>query len=291
MQRCLPACLPVPVGLSVYLCLSASLSLSVSQSVCLSVYLSVCLSASLSPSISQSICQSVCLSASPPLLTKPACLPGPQALVRQDHQQRGSGDGHAHATPYVPPGAPSISAFLSPFRVLCTAPGSSRVNGCKQRFDSQYSRFASASASAGTQAVQNTTKPKSAPAPRTRLILGTARGRAVARRVLRPLFVSTRILGRRTAPIAPFLIPHPRPTWFCGYNGAQWPEDQACEGTDVEDQFMFGPSRIPTPACPRLAQRSRVPPPPSNTVRSRLRRPDVARGARPNPLALGGAHS
>ena len=28
--------------------------------------------------------------------------------------------------------------------------------------------------------------------------------------------VSTGILGRRTAPIAPFLIPHPRPTWFCG---------------------------------------------------------------------------
>ena len=32
--------------------------------------------------------------------------------------------------------------------------------------------------------------------------------------------VSTRILGRRTAPIAPFLISHPRPTWFCGLNGS-----------------------------------------------------------------------
>ena len=32
----------------------------------------------------------------------------------------------------------------------------------------------------------------------------------------KPSIVSTRILGRRTAPIAPFLIPHPRPTWFCG---------------------------------------------------------------------------
>ena len=30
--------------------------------------------------------------------------------------------------------------------------------------------------------------------------------------------VSTRILGRRTAPIAPLLIPHPRPTWFVGKN-------------------------------------------------------------------------
>ena len=28
--------------------------------------------------------------------------------------------------------------------------------------------------------------------------------------------VSTRILGRRTAPITRLLIPHPRPTWFCG---------------------------------------------------------------------------
>ena len=33
--------------------------------------------------------------------------------------------------------------------------------------------------------------------------------------------VTTRILGRRTAPIAPFLIPHPRPTWFCGINGSR----------------------------------------------------------------------
>ena len=31
-----------------------------------------------------------------------------------------------------------------------------------------------------------------------------------------PSIVSTRILGRRTAPVAPFRIPHPRPTWFCG---------------------------------------------------------------------------
>ena len=34
--------------------------------------------------------------------------------------------------------------------------------------------------------------------------------------LIRRSIVSTRILGRRTAPITPFRIPHPRPTWFCG---------------------------------------------------------------------------